>query len=169
MRPEANCLGPVPSERCPQRLCPAQGTAALVGPAFAVLYLFILVSYSVLCRQSSALSSVTRPCRVLEWWAQSWARLPGLLGSLLLGQRPTSSRLWPRSGDLWSSLLLGKGEGSEAPSVSRELQAEESLARQAVQLLMEPPAEASKEKVPDHTELDTLGVLGMRLAAGTLS
>lgn len=35
-------------------------------PRAAALYLFILVSYSVLCRHSSALSSVTRPWRALE-------------------------------------------------------------------------------------------------------
>lgn len=169
MRPEADCLGPVPSEHCPQLLPPTQGAAASVGPASTALYLFTLISYSVLCWHSSALSSATRPCRLLEWWARSWTGLPGSLGSLLLGQRPTSYRQRPRSGDLRSSLLLGKAEGSRAPSVSRELQAEESLARQAVQLLMEPPAEASKEEGPDHTELDTLGVLGKRLAAGTLS
>lgn len=101
----------------------------------------------------------------------SWSRagLPGSLGSLLLRPMPTSSRLRPRSGDLHSSLLLGKGEGSRAPSKCRELQAEESLARQAVQLLTEPPAEASQEEAPDHAVLDTLGVLGTRLGAGTLS
>lgn len=92
-----------------------------------------------------------------------------MLGSLLLRQVPSSSWLRPRSGDLRSSLLLGKGEGSRPASVCRELQAEESLARQAVQLLMEPPAEASQEAAPDHAMLATLGVLGKGLGGGTLS
>lgn len=96
--------------------------------------------------------------------------LPGSLGSLLLMQVPTSSRPRPRSGDLRSSLLLGKGEGSRAPSVCRELQADESLARQAVQLLIEPRADASQEEAPDHAVLATLGVLAKRpLGGGTLS
>lgn len=79
-------------------------------------------------------------------------------------QEPTPSRPWSRSGDLCPSLLLGTGEGSRAPSVCRELQAEESLARQAVQLLTEALAEAS-----DHGMLATLDVLGKRLGGGTLS
>lgn len=139
------------------------------GQAAAVLYLFTLVSYSVLCRHSSARSSVTRPWRASERRAWSWAGLPGLLGSLLLRQVPTSSWLWPRSGDLWSSLLLGKGEGSRLASVCRELQAEESLARQAVQLLIESLVEGSQAEAPDHAMLATLGVLGKRLGGGTLS
>lgn len=85
-------------------------------------------------------------------------------------QVPTSSGPRPRSGDLRSSLLLGKGEGSRPPSVGRELQADESLARQAVQLLSEAPADASQEEAPDHAVLATLGVLGKRpLGGGTLS
>ena len=95
--------------------------------------------------------------------------LPGSLGSLLLMQAPTLSRPWSRSGDLHSSLLLGTGEGSRAPSVWRELQAEESLALHAVQLLTEPLAEASPEEAPDHGMLATLGVLGKGLGRGTLS
>lgn len=84
------------------------------------------------------------------------------MGSLLLPPpTPASSRLWPRSRDLWSSLLLGSGEGSRAHSVCRELQVDESLARQAVQLLME----ASRE----DNVLVTLTVLGKRLGGGTLS
>lgn len=51
----------------------------------------------------------------------------------------------------------------------KELQAEELLARQAVQLLTEPPAEAPQDEAPDHAMLATLGVLGRRLAGGTLS
>lgn len=51
----------------------------------------------------------------------------------------------------------------------RELQAEESLARHAVQLLTEPLAEASQEETPDHGRLATLGVLGKELCGGTLS
>lgn len=112
---------------------------------------------------------MTRPWRASERWAWSWARLPGSLGSLLLRQVPTSSRLRLRSGNLWSSLLLGKGEGSRLSSMCRELQTEESLARQAVQLLREPPAEASQDEAPDHAMLATLGVLGRRLSGGTLS
>ena len=89
---------------------------------------------------------------------------------LLLMQLPPSSRPRPRSGDLRSSLLLGKGEGSRAPSVCRELQTDESLARQAVQLLTEPLAGASQEEAPEHAVLATLGVLETRpLGGGTLS
>ena len=51
----------------------------------------------------------------------------------------------------------------------RELQAEESLARHAVQLLTEPLADASQEETPDHGRLTTLGVLGKELCGGTLS
>lgn len=51
----------------------------------------------------------------------------------------------------------------------RELHTEELLARQAVQLLREPLAEASQEEAPDHVMLATLGVLGRRLGGGTLS
>jgi len=54
--------------------------------------------------------------------------------------------------------------------VCRELQADESLARQAVQLLIEPRADASQEEAPDHAVLATLGVLAKRpLGGGTLS
>lgn len=134
--------------------------------AATALYLFILSSYSVLCWHSSALSSVTRPWRALERQAWSQAGLPGSLGSLLLIQVPASSKPWPTPGDLWPMLLLGKREGS----VCRELQGDESLARQAVQLLTEPWADTSQEEVPDHAVLATLGVLGKRLLGrGTLS
>lgn len=89
------------------------------------------------------------------------------MGSLLPLPAHASSRPWPRSGEaLWSSLLLGRGEGSGAHSVCRELQAEESLARQAVQLLME----ASREdEAADHAMLAMLAVLGKWLDGGTLS
>lgn len=92
--------------------------------------------------------------------------LPESLGSLLPLPTHVSSRLWPRSGDLWSSLLLGRGEGSRAHSVCKELQAEESLARQAVQLL----TDASREdEAADHAMLAMLAVLGKWLDGGTLS
>lgn len=104
----------------------------------------------------------------MEWGAGSRAGLPGSLGSLLLRQTAASSRLRPGSGDLSSSLLLGTREGSGVPSGCRELQAE-SLARQAEQLLTEPPGEASQEEAPDQAKLDTLGALGPGLGAGTLS
>lgn len=92
--------------------------------------------------------------------------LPGSLGSLLPLPTHVSSRLWPRSGDLWSSLLLGRGEGSRAHSVCKELQAEESLARQAVQLLTDASWE---DEAADHAMLAMLAVLGKWLDGGTLS
>jgi hypothetical protein len=129
-------------------------------------YLFRLIWYSVLCRHNSALSSATRTWRAWQRWAWSWVGLPRSLGSLLPPPTPASSRLWRRSGDLQSSLLLGSGEGSRAHSVCRELQADESLARQAVQLL----TEASREdEAADHAVLAMLAVLGKRLGWGTLS
>lgn len=88
------------------------------------------------------------------------------MGSLLPLPTHASSKLWPRSGDGWPSLLLGRGEGSSAHSVCKELQAEELLARQAVQLLME----ASREdEATDHAVLTTLAVLERWLDGGTLS
>lgn len=88
------------------------------------------------------------------------------MGSLLPLPAHASSRLWPRSGDRWSSLLLGRGEGSRAHSVCKELQAEELLALQAVQLL----TEASREdEATDHAMLATLAVLEKWLDGGTLS
>lgn len=130
--------------------------------------LFTLVWYSVRCRPSSALSSVTRLCSASACCARARAGLPSSLAWLLLRPVPSSSRLWPRSGDRRSSLLLGKGEGSRGPSVWRELQADESLALQAEQLLTE-PAEAPQEEAADQAVLATLGVLGKGLAGGTLS
>ena len=158
----------MPSELLAASALPSPGVPVLHSPNKA-FYLFTLVSYSVLCRHSSALSSVTRPWRTSVRRAWSWAGLPGSLGSLLLMQAPTPSRPWSRSTDLCSSLLLRTGEGSRAPSTCRELQAEESLARHAVQLLTEPLAEASQEETPDHGRLATLGVLGKELCGGTLS
>lgn len=88
------------------------------------------------------------------------------MGSLLPLPTHASSRLWPRSGDWWPSLLLGRGEGSRAHSVCKELQTEELLARQAVQLL----TEASREdEATDHAVLATLAVLDKWPDGGTLS
>lgn len=106
---------------------------------------------------------MTRPCRASERWARSRTGLPASLGSLLLMQGPAPSRPRPRSAHLWSSLLLGNGEGS------RELQADESLALQAVQLLSEALTEASPEEAPDPAVLAPLGVLAPGPAGGTLS
>lgn len=154
---------------CSEQL--ARRSHSLPGPdsQTASLYLFTLIWYSVLCRPSSALSSVTKLCSASECWARSRAGLPDSLVWLLLKPVTTSSRLWPRSGVRWSSLLLGKGEGSRGLFVCRELQADESLFRQTEQLLMELPAEAPQEEAIDQAVLDMLGVLGKELVGGTLS
>lgn len=128
-------------------------------------YLLILVSYSVLCLLSSAFSSTTKLCKALEHWTESREAAAGSLCSLLLLQASNLSMLFSRStvlSSLWDS------EPWVTHSVFRELRAEESLARQAGQLLTESITEISQDDV-DQVVLAMLCVLRDRLDEGTLS
>lgn len=156
---------PVPTQQ--RRLLPRPHKAGLACTS-ASLYLRRLASYSVRWWHSSALSSATRLWSARQRCAGSWTGLLGVLGSwLLLSPTPASSKSQAGSGDLWSSpLLLRSRDGSRAHSVCRELLADELLALQAVQLLME----ASRgDEAGDHMVLATLAMLGKRLGGGTLS
>lgn len=129
-------------------------------------YLLILVSYSVLCLLSSVFSSTTKLCRALEHLTESLEAAARLLCSLLLLLHASNlSMLFSRSAVLTS---LWDSEPWVIHSVLRELRAEESLARQAGQLLTESITEISHDDV-DHVVLAILCVLRERLDEGTLS
>lgn len=128
-------------------------------------YLLILVSYSVLCLLSSVFSSTTKLCKALEHWTESREAAAGSLCSLLLLQASNLSMLFSRSAVLTS---LWDSEPWVTHSVFRELKVEESLARQAGQLLTESITEISQDDV-DQVVLAMLCVLRDRLDEGTLS
>lgn len=128
-------------------------------------YLLILVSYSVLCLLSSVFSSTTKLCKALEHLTESLEAGARLLCSLLLLQASNLSMLFSRSAVLIS---LWDSEPWVIHSVWRELKTEESLARQAGQLLTESTTEISHDDV-DHVVLPILCVLRERLDEGTLS
>lgn len=128
-------------------------------------YLLILVSYSVLCLLSSVFSSTTKLCKALEHWTESREAAARSLCSLLLLQASNLSRLFSRSAVLTS---LWDSEPWVTHSVFRELKVEESLARQAGQLLTESITEISQDDV-DQVVLAMLCVLRDRLDEGTLS
>lgn len=163
---QVSCL-PNPNSRSKNLTRLVAHTHVQTGNADRQHYLLILLSYSVLCLLSSVFSSTTKLCKALEHLTESLEAAAGLLCSLLLLLLHASnpSMLFSRSAVLIS---LWDSEPWVTHSVLRELKVEESLARQAGQLLIVSTTEISHDDV-DHVVLAILCVLRDRLDEGTLS